>query len=630
MSQQVSSASTARDTSKASTPDSLEQIFIPSMGSASFRADSNSMLHSTRFIALDALTPTGLLSHYTTLFFREIGSPGQTTETVAQGNDTRSVSFLLDGRPMNDPINGQLSLEKIPLEYVDEIEILSGALSSFWAANGVGSSLNFVSHQYNTPRPLTKFKFHQGSFEHIVTDVLFSQNVARGLNAMVGIQRQVTDGRFPNSKYDSWNLRTRLRYNPSRKLNLWFSDLYNKHTTGLNHGIDRKKNTFLYDELTSTVVNSTASENSTERDLTLNALARAFDDSTWITRGSLYYSVKEREYHDPMLSMKKFVHSNYWGGQLDQQFKKSFLTAAIGFDVQQRNVTESNIFESIRETYTAFKAKIDLFPDEAQSIHAFGRYEHLRSESYFSWGGELSSQIAEQLTATAGYSRALRLPTIFERYAIDSLVILQKPLNPEMHSAFNLKLRWTISPSLRATLTAFDRTIHDAIFYQALPRDSFPSTLLIKSSNSIHHFGVDLEFLIHFWKFDLVLLGSYLTTQQNEVNAILIPRYRVRGELTYSEIFFNGALDGKIGIRGLAISKHQSYAFLPHFDFYAALPSLTMNPLSTFDLFAAAKLGDAYLTFVMENPLNINTMVTPYYPMPGRTIRFGVNWKFLD
>lgn len=48
------------------------------------------------------------------------------------------------------------------------------------------------------------------------------------------------------------------------------------------------------------------------------------------------------------------------------------------------------------------------------------------------------------------------------------------------------------------------------------------------------------------------------------------------------------------------------------------------------DFYTVARIGDAHVLFVWENPFNVNTMMVPYYPLLDRNVKIGVNWVFID
>ena len=146
------------------------------------------------------MSAADLLGQVPGIFIRELGQPGQPSQLNVEGLDVRSTALLLDGRPLRDPVTGGYNLYDLPIEFLDEIEIESSSASLFAAPSSAGGTMNFVSHQYDNVRPMTKLRFEQGPFDHLLTDGIFAQNVSRGLNAMFGVQRLVTDGRYPNSK----------------------------------------------------------------------------------------------------------------------------------------------------------------------------------------------------------------------------------------------------------------------------------------------------------------------------------------------------------------------------------------------------------------------------------------------
>jgi hypothetical protein len=159
--------------------------------------------------------------------------------------------------------------------------------------------LNFVSRSYNSYRPFTKLRFVQDPKGTILTDGLFTQNLARGLNLMIGFQRTTTMGRYANADLDAWNVRSRLRYDISDRLNIALTDFYTKTGNGLNGGIDLSLSPALFDETTAIVMNQYAHDDRSRRDVTLSAIGRIFSDTSSTTQASFYYSTLEREYWNP-------------------------------------------------------------------------------------------------------------------------------------------------------------------------------------------------------------------------------------------------------------------------------------------------------------------------------------------
>ena len=351
----------APDSLSALQPDSLrapryKSRFIRFIGNLERGTDSTSVLHSVQFIQSDATSVADLLRRAPGVFIRELGQPGQPAQLNVGGLNDRATTLLLDGRPLRDPVTGSYNLYDIPIEFLDEIEMENSSASLFAAPNSAGGTINFVSHQYDNVHPMTKLRFLQGPFDGILTDGVFAQNISRGMNAMFGLQRLVTDGRFPNSKYDSWNVRARLRYNITDRINAWVGDFYNKSTTGLNGGIDPMKSPTLFDEVTAVVRDESTVQTISRHDFTLGLVAKLLPDSTSRSRVLAYYSIIDRDYSTGATqytppTFTDIQSSSVWGTILEQQIDLSPLDIEVGVEYERRIIQKGYFLKSLEETY---------------------------------------------------------------------------------------------------------------------------------------------------------------------------------------------------------------------------------------------------------------------------------------
>lgn len=608
--------------------------FIPAVGSFYGHLDSTSTLHSSQFIWRNATYAGELLWSVPGFFLRELGEPGQPQQVNFTGMDSRGIAVQLDGRPLHDPVTGAYNLHDIPLEYVDQIELVDGTLSPFYGSNAPAAAFNFVTHQYNNNRPLTKIRYFQGPSEHILSDGIFAQNVARGFNFMFGFQRQVTDGRFPNSKYDSWNVRNRLRYNYSNRLNFWLSDFYHKSSTGLNGGIDVRRSPSMFDEITALVRTREASQTVSRRDVTLGGIGKFFDDSASTSNMQLYYTTIEREYRetDQLTGLNKFadVHSfSFWGAHLQQHITVSPAELTFGAEFEHRSVGESRTLGNRSENYFALKGKA-AWKQEKMEGSVFVRQEQLRQQSSFSHGVGFRREFGLGMSIFGGYANTFRLPTMQELYWMDSTVTRTGDIKREFHVLSQIGLRFQPSHSLDIALSAFTKRIHDAIVFLPLSSSATFPRVNIANISGVSLAGVTASVSWGIGNFELSSAFTYTEYKQADTATVAFPKFVLRSELSYRGKWLTDVLDLKLGVRSISMSKQDGYQFIP--------PTLTFTPqsetrqgsFSTFDLFAIGKLGDAYITLVWENPLKINYVLTSTYPMPTRNIKLGVNWIFED
>lgn len=76
------------------------------------------------------------------------GGPGQSPLSVfIRGSESNHTLVLVDGVRVNDGINGVASLEDIPLESIERIEIVKGPRSSQWGSDAIGGVIHLITKQ---------------------------------------------------------------------------------------------------------------------------------------------------------------------------------------------------------------------------------------------------------------------------------------------------------------------------------------------------------------------------------------------------------------------------------------------------------------------------------------------------
>ena len=620
-------------------PDSLRALrsksrFISFIGNLERIADSTSMLHSAQFIQSDAMSAADLLWRVPGVFIRDLGQPGQPSQLNVDGLDDRAITLLLDGRPLRDPITGGYNLYDIPIEYLDEIEMENSSASIFAAPSSAGGTINFVSHQYDNVHPMTKLRFLQGPYGHILTDGVFAQNVSRSVNTMFGFQRLVTDGRFPNSTYDSWNVRARLRYNITERINAWVSDFYSKSTTGLNEGIDPVNSPSLFDEVTAVVRDESTAQTISRHDFTLGLVGKFLPDSTSMTRALAYYSIIDHEYSTGATqytppTFSDIQKSSVWGTKLEQQIDLPHLDIEVGAEHEQRIIQKGYFLKSLEETYSSAKGRAIVHPIEWVTADVSTRFESLRSDDALSWSARLQAEVTDWLSMWGGVSRSFRYPTIQELYWADSSLVRVGSPRKETHFLSELGFRIKTGP-LSVSLRGFKRRIDNAIVIAQEGNIIADSSQLFMFFPQVDVQGLAADFSIQLWQIALAGNFTYTDYRQQEHSTQPFPRFASFSELSYRDSFGNHAVDLKVAVRLKAISHHDGLQFIPEQLSYAQQNSTLTAGFASVDFSTVARIGDAHVMFVWENPFNVNTMMVPYYPLLGRNIKIGVNWVFFD
>jgi outer membrane cobalamin receptor len=241
----------------------------------------------------------------------------------------------------------------------------------------------------------------------------------------------------------------------------------------------------------------------------------------------------------------------------------------------------------------------------------------------------LQSNVADWFSVWGSFSRSFRYPTIQELYWSDSTVIRVGLPGKETHFLTELGFRMTTGP-LSVSLQGFKRRIDNAIVMRQVGVLNDTSSLMITPIPQVNIQGFAAGLSLQFWHLALTGNLTYIDYQQSENATQPFPRFASYSELSYRDTFGDTVVDLKVAVRLKAVSHHNGLQFIPLQLSYAQQNSTLAPGFASLDLYAVARIGDAHVMLIWENPFNVNTMMVPYYPMLGRNVKLGVNWVFSD
>jgi hypothetical protein len=624
--------------------DTLRSRFLPGMGQIVELMDTTDVLHQKQFLWSDAKNIGEMIWMLPGFFYRDLGEAGKWGQLNAYGVDGRSISILLDGRPMNDPVSGAYNLSDLPLEFIDHTEILNGS-TAFSASGEDGMAMNFVSRSYNSFRPLTKLRFVQDPKGTILTDGLFTQNIARGLNLMIGFTRQTSDGNYPQTDIsnnvipilDEWNVRARLRYNFSNRLNIALTDFYTKARNGLNGGIDVLHSGNIFDGASAVVVNNFQHDDRSRRDETLLAIARLLPDSSSTTQVSCYYSTLEREYWNPpdnqnghYQNIDDSTKASFWGIRFQQHLSFDPLHLTVSGNFERRQSDSTRILPSHIESEKSFSALAEFRLINILVPSLTVRTTSLDGDHTLSSGIGIKSMPADWLTIFVDASKYDRFPTLQERYWRDSVFIRANGIVQEKHSSLEGGFNIHTGSNFQMNLTIFRQTVKDAIVYQPAVTKYGSPAIGILNVNEVRSSGVNGRIIFNWHHFELLGVMTLTRFLLDDSVKTMMPDVLLSGEIAYRGNILFEHWDGKIGLRTLFYNRQRGMQFDPQTLSYVQYNIDLLGRATTFDLFLMLKIGDAHVSLSWNNILNVGYMLGPIYPMQGRNVRVGVNWVFMD
>jgi iron complex outermembrane receptor protein len=629
------------DTAMTSIPDTLGRMSTPSLvGTYDRSLDSTRVLTQSNLRWLDYRYLGGILETVPGVYVREQFSEGQHSQLNIRGQDWRSIAITTNGRLMNDPASGVYNVFYFTPEYADRIEIVTGPRAFLYGLNASGGAINLVTKNYNSNRPFTKINYSETAYGYQFSDGTFSQNISRKVNFTFGFQHQGTDGRFPNSADDRWNMRVKVRYNLSKKFNIILSEYLTHTETGLNGGGDPSiaRTADAFNRISAIVRNTDSYEKMTRHDVDLSFVGTVFNDTTNVSMLTFYYSNALREYRDEEAGRQRpngiFIHSDHrssWMGALfTQNVDTKFQRFSFGSNAEIRQIEGSPNIGRRRKVIKSSWAKEELLLGDALTIAGFARYDRYLGENHFGLGADATLTLAEHLMLFGGLSISKRVPTYQELYWSDSTVGRSNSLVPERHRQLEVGARLRFGDALDLRTAFFYRTIEDAI--EVLPYGSgfvFPG-VFFTNIDKVTMNGVEAKLAARLWVLYLDGVATYIIKNSNGARDRHLPELSGNGGVYYWSKLLNDDLELKVGLRGRFITSQEPTAFNPEVVAYVQQPGAGFWRGSSVDFFLIAHIGDAYIHLMWENLTNAEYYVTPYYPVLDRAFRLAVSWEFLN
>ncbi len=85
-----------------------------------------------------------VINHQTGVKIRQTGGAGSQTKINVRGLEGNRVQIYMDGYPLNTP-DGNFSIDDVPLQFIDRIEIYKGIVPPEFGGDGLGSAINIVT-----------------------------------------------------------------------------------------------------------------------------------------------------------------------------------------------------------------------------------------------------------------------------------------------------------------------------------------------------------------------------------------------------------------------------------------------------------------------------------------------------
>ncbi len=582
-------------------------------------------------------------------FTQDLGAFGQPSEQMFYGLGFGNISYNRDGVLLNNRWQNSYNLNMLSGELIDSIEIAPITKGFLYSTYNNPISVSMNSRLKFPTRPITQLKFYQASFDEGFVDVLFHIPVTNKLGVGINVSNSAIDSRFSNSDYESWKINTFVTYQLSDKINIIANYFFSYDTLALFGGLDTSK---ILNENFSTVLYPSTNNISSRYQLTYNnqanikILANLFpfiksDLNFYFNSNSQkFFQNKSNTYKQ----LPSFVHGNYHH-TFGISFRNLYEQEHIAIDVTANYETTSfntDVLPSVNKQSVfslSGEMKFPAFNNKYFIPSIFAKTSRISSiDNYnlFGFGADVSGLISNRLSYYAGISWFQQQAPLLEKdYHTWANYF---PAKPSENNSIELGIKFNFeSISGRISYFNFSSENHSTPSISQGNNDS----LLVNEvstffNNSLSNSGLSLNVNFKFWKLIFSNNFSYYFTSRKE-RFYASPDYTLAGKIHFRNFLFNNNLDLKTGINYRFTGGQLPFVY----DFEKSLQIMyELTPLVNYnsvpasfqlDLFMAATIQETATIFVtLENLLDTEYYIVPYYFKQPITLRFGVSWIMFD
>ena len=596
--------------------DSIAPIYSSSLTEKSFIIKNNEL------VKLDYKYTGEYLKLFPFNFIKDLGFTGQPNETFLYGIGNNAINYLTDGVSINDRFSNSFNLNLIQSEDVDSIEIVPLPRGFLYGAYNNPVSVNFITKDFITSQPYSRIRFYQSANRDMMLDGSFNAIAMKKLIASFSITNRITDSLYDNTEYALWQGKFKLKYLLSNDINIIATYNYNDYKAGYSGGVDvdsiirlgKIVDDVLYDFRAAPMFNPSGELKTLTHLPRLRFLINPLENVK--TDLSVYYLYND---YQRISQSKQYSENKIFGINFRNDFNNDLLNVQLITDYEKNRI---NLWEEVIVDSTTIFSNLpylerNLFSmssnvslkllDGALITSVFGKLSSYSNKSIFQ---DSSSEFSAN-PFSIGFDLKYRPADFVELYFGYSIPksYLNSDLNDNLIEVGGRINYGNINANIR-----YFRNDHTA------DNSDFLVTYSTKPYGNIS--GIGLNFDI---KYSFLLLQSISSFYSSLDDKYLfgVPNFQTQTGLYYISKLFNDNLDLETGFVFYLTGKNNVYTYE-----HGVVEVPTSNKLD-FTLVGEIQ-KTAIIYFAWQNLLNSNYYITPYYPMPTRTIRFGVAWEMFN
>ncbi|MBS0376556.1 MAG: TonB-dependent receptor [Proteobacteria bacterium] len=387
------------------------------------------------------------------------GGPGQQTSLFVRGTNSNHTLVLIDGVRLNPGTLGVASLQNIPPDFVDHIEIVKGPRSALYGTDAIGGVVNIITRQptasgFDVEAGSGRYATRQASAGAQAVGEQGSLSAAASWQQSDGYPTQVGDDADRGFRDVSLAVAARTRIDGlelgarvfGARGNTQYSDLFNSVI-----GRDQ--------DFRNSAVAVDAGGQLAERLRSRVVLAQMTDD---LRQNQIADFESSRDYE----TTRRLTLD--WQNDADLGAQQLTFGAIL-----MRENTRSSVFDTAYDVDT--HAETGYVEDRAtlgphHLMGAVGYTHHETFGGHTTWNAEYGYALAPGALVTAAVGTAFRAPDSTDRYGFAG----NPALKPESSRNFELGYRQRLDAHQVLSLAAFDNRVTDLIQYVSMPTTQDP------------------------------------------------------------------------------------------------------------------------------------------------------------
>ena len=550
------------------------------------------------------------------------------------------VLILIDGQRMNSAQSGSFDVTTIPIDAIEQVEVLRGGNSARYGADAVGGVVNFITKKANVVSKMDLgIRATYGSFNQKYLNV-YTSNTLDDFNYYVSYKRADCDNDYKYKETDgtestrdnnylkSNDVMAKLGYNTSEKGNLTFTSQYTQSENGtpgsvpgLANWASATPNAFMRTDNLFFNLNYTQKEIFGKADLSANT----------------YFHNTRTRYDDP----------DTWGGPTASDHKNKaygvelaqnnpvtdLITLDYGYVFRHDEANSSSLGEKSRETHSAHLAATLGFKDIDFFFNSISVVPAVRYDAPDDFDKVFSPKISLIFANASDYalnvnfhlSKSYRAPTFNDLYWPEDAYTVGNPdLKPEEGVSYDVGFGFQLPflNNAQVSVNYFNSAIDDQIIWAMRASDSkWTPTNVEKSETTGFESYLGLKFFEEALKLDFnhTFMSAKDASGSTTDGNLLIYRPKHKLDINAGYLFDIYEVNVNVQFMSKRYVDVDNTAYLPDLTLWNA--NFSVKP-KFFDVSWMFRID-------LNNLFDKSYRLSDGYPMPGREVRATVGLSLL-